>query len=209
MTSSGMTPHDMTPHDMTPPAPNPDDAVTRTVIEDTQHWLLQAVVGLNLCPFAKAVVVKQRVRYAVCLSPDPDDVLQMLRHELTHLRDTDPETLDTTLIMAPFAWPDFFDFNQFLDDCDAVLQDLELDGELQIADFHPRYQFAGVDADDISHHTNRAPYPTLHLLRESSIDQAVAAYPDAAMIFERNIATLEALGHEGWQRLGIQARVAP
>ena len=194
---------------MTLPNPTTDDELTRTVIEDTQHWLMQAVVGLNLCPFAKAVVVKQRVRYAVCLSTDPADVLQMLRHELAHLRDTDPETLDTTLIMAPFALPDFFDFNQFLDDCDAVLLDLDLDGELQIADFHPHYQFAGVDADDISHHTNRAPYPTLHLLRESSIDQAVAAYPDAAMIFERNIAALEALGLEGWQRLGIQTRVAP
>jgi hypothetical protein len=194
---------------MTLPNPNSDDELTRTVIEDTQHWLMQAVVGLNLCPFAKAVVVKQRVRYAVCLSTEPADVLQMLRHELAHLRDTDPETLDTTLIMAPFALPDFFDFNQFLDACDAVLLDLDLDGELQIADFHPHYHFAGVDADDISHHTNRAPYPTLHLLRESSIDQAVAAYPDAAMIFERNIAALEALGLEGWQRLGIQTRVAP
>ena len=179
---------------------------SQTAIEDTQHWLMQAVVGLNLCPFAKSVVVKNRVRYAVCLSAQPDDVLALLRDELMHLRDADSETLDTTLLIAPHLLPDFFEFNQFLNECDALLRQLDLDGVLQVADFHPRYQFAGVEADDISHHTNRAPYPTLHLLRESSIDQAVAAYPDAALIFDRNIEVLRALGQSGWDQLGIQAR---
>ena len=181
-------------------------AQERQAIEDTQHWLMQAVVGLNLCPFAKSVVVKNMVRYVVCLSPEPDDVLDLLRAELMHLRDADPETLDTTLLIAPHLLPDFFAFNQFLDDCDAVLQDLSLEGVLQVADFHPRYQFGGVDADDISNYTNRTPYPTLHLLREASIDQAVEAFPDAALIFERNIALLEELGHEGWRALGIRGQ---
>ena len=175
----------------------------RTVIEDTQKWLLQAVVGLNLCPFAKAVVVKDRVRYRVCASPEPAQVLAMLREELHHLVEADPRMLDTTLLMAPNALPDFLDFNDFLADCDAVLTDLELDGVLQVADFHPHYQFGGTEADDISNYTNRAPYPTLHLLREASIDAALEAYPDASLIFERNIAVLNQLGPAGWEALGI------
>lgn len=178
----------------------------QTVVADTQKWLLEAVVGLNLCPFAKSVVVKDMVRYRVTDSQNPDEVLALLREELLHLRDADPEKLDTTLLVAPNLLPDFFEFNQFLQACDAVLQDLDLEGELQVADFHPRYQFGGVAEDDISNYTNRTPYPTLHLLRESSIDRAVEAYPDAAEIFERNIALLEKLGHAGWQALGIQAR---
>ncbi len=179
----------------------------RIAIEDTQKWLLQAVVGLNLCPFAKAVVVKDRVRYRVCPSAQPEELLAMLREELQHLAAADPETLDTTLIIAPRALPDFLDFNDFLADCDRVLTDLELDGVLQVADFHPRYQFGGTDVDDIENFTNRAPYPALHLLREASIDQAVQAYPDASLIFERNIEVLKKLGHEGWANLRVASRL--
>ena len=179
----------------------------RTVIEDTQTWLLEAVVGLNLCPFAKAVVVKDMVRYRVCASAEPADVLAMLREELQHLAQADPSQLDTTLLIAPNALPDFLDFNDFLAACDDVLVDLALDGVLQVADFHPRYQFGGTDADDIENFTNRTPYPTLHLLREASIDKAVQAYPDASRIFERNIEVLTQLGHAGWTQLGITARL--
>jgi hypothetical protein len=179
----------------------------RLVIEDTQKWLLEAVVGLNLCPFAKSVVVKDMVRYRVCASAEPADVLAMLREELQHLAEADPDKLDTTLLIAPDALPDFLDFNDFLADCDEVLMELELDGVLQVADFHPRYQFGGTDVDDIENFTNRTPYPTLHLLREASIDKAVEAYPDASLIFERNIEVLNRLGHAGWQALGIRARL--
>ena len=179
----------------------------RIAIEDTQKWLLEAVVGLNLCPFAKAVVVKDMVRYRVCASFDPADVLAMLREELQHLAEADSDTLDTTLLIAPNALPSFLDFNDFLADCDEVLIDLELDGVLQVADFHPHYQFGGTEVDDIENFTNRTPYPTLHLLREASIDKAVEAYPDASLIFERNIGVLNKLGHEGWAKLGIQTRL--
>lgn len=179
----------------------------RTAIEDTQKWLLQAVVGLNLCPFAKAVVVKDMVRYRVCASTEPADLLAMLRQELQHLAEADPEQLDTTLLIAPNALPDFLDFNDFLAECDDVLMDLELDGVLQVADFHPRYQFGGTQVADIENYTNRTPYPTLHLLREASIDKAVEAYPDASLIFERNIEVLNKLGRAGWEALGVGARV--
>ncbi len=179
----------------------------RIAIEDTQKWLLEAVVGLNLCPFAKSVVVKDMVRYRVCASSDPADVLVLLREELQHLAAADPAVLDTTLLIAPHALPDFLDFNDFLADCDDVLAEFELDGVLQVADFHPRYQFGGTDVEDVENFTNRTPYPTLHLLREASIDKAVEAYPDAAMIFERNIEMLQQLGHAGWAQLGIAARL--
>ncbi len=186
-------------------SPMPEEE--RIAIEDTQRWLMQAVVGLNLCPFAKAVVTKNLVRYRVCLSTEPADVLKLLREELQHLSSTDESLLDTTLLIAPHLLPDFYEFNAFLSDCEDVLLDMNLEGVLQIADFHPQYTFAGEDPQGMSHFTNRTPYPTLHLLRESSIDKAVAAYPDAALIYERNMALLEKMGHEGWAALGLQARV--
>ena len=186
---------------------SPMPEAERIAIEDTQRWLMQAVVGLNLCPFAKAVVTKNLVRYRVCLSTEPADVLKLLREELQHLSSTDESLLDTTLLIAPHLLPDFYEFNAFLSDCEDVLLDMNLEGVLQIADFHPQYTFAGEDPQGMSHFTNRTPYPTLHLLRESSIDKAVAAYPDAALIYERNMALLEKMGHEGWAALGLQARV--
>ena len=173
----------------------------RIAIEDTQLWLTRAVVGLNLCPFAKAVMAKGQVRYVVTELTEPEQVLKLLQTEMQTLVDTDPDTLDTTLLIAPYLLPDFLDFNEFLFDCEAVLQAMDLEGVLQIADFHPRYQFAGTQADDISNFTNRAPYPTLHLLREESIDKAVEAFTDASLIYERNMQVLEDLGREGWEGL--------
>ena len=172
------------------------------VVARTQAWVEQVVIGLNLCPFAKAVVAKRQVRYVVCMDSDPEQVLKLLHTELQHLVDTDSEVLDTTLLIAPNVLPDFLAFNEFLFDCDSVLQSMGLEGVLQIADFHPRYQFAGTEPDDMGNFTNRSPYPTLHLLREDSIDKAVAAFPDASQIYERNVKVLEALGKEGWDALG-------
>jgi hypothetical protein len=179
----------------------------RVVIEDTQLWLNKAVIGLNLCPFAKAVVAKQQVRMVVCMDSEPEQVLNMLQQEMQLLIGTDAAVLDTTLLIAPKALPDFLDFNDFLAECDAVLMDLELDGVLQVADFHPHYQFGGTEVDDVENFTNRTPYPTLHLLREASIDKAVESYPDASLIFERNIEVLNQLGHAGWAQLGIESRL--
>ena len=182
-------------------------AFDNIAIEDTQKWLLEAVVGLNLCPFAKSVVVKDMVRYRVCTSAEPADLLALLREELQYLAEADPDQLDTTLLIAPKVLPDFLDFNDFLADCEDALIELALEGVLQVADFHPHYQFGGTDIDDIENFTNRTPYPTLHLLREASLDKAVEVYPDASLIFERNIEVLNKLGHVGWTALGIQARL--
>ncbi|MEX8518047.1 MAG: DUF1415 domain-containing protein [Leptothrix sp. (in: b-proteobacteria)] len=175
------------------------------VIAATQTWLERAVIGLNLCPFAKAVHVKQQIRYVVSPATTPEALLQQLIDELQRLADTDPEQVEMTLLMHPHVLKDFLDYNDFLDVADAAIDELDLAEELQIASFHPDYQFADSEPDDIENFSNRSPYPTLHLLREASIDQAVAAFPDAADIYQRNIETLQKLGHAGWKKLFADA----
>jgi len=174
-----------------------DDAI----IAATQRWVERAVIGLNLCPFAKAVQVKGQVRYVVSHATDPDALLHDLARALHALHAADPAQVDTTLLIHPHVLRDFLDFNDFLDAADAAVAELGYDGELQVASLHPDYQFAGTAADDIGNFTNRSPYPTLHLLREDSVERAVAAFPDPEAIGERNVRTLEALGHAGWAAL--------
>ena len=172
-----------------------------TAIEETIAWLEKAVIGLNLCPFAKAVHSKGQIRWVLSETTEPAALLELLVQELQHLAAADPEAVDTTLIVHPQVLQDFLDFNDFLGVADAALEELGLDGALQIASFHPQFQFAGTMDDDITNATNRSPFPTIHLLREDSVDAAVAAFPDAESIFERNIETLNRLGSEGWKRL--------
>ena len=173
----------------------------QTVIAATREWLEKAVIGLNLCPFAKAVVVKNQVRFVVSHAPHLDGLLEDLDRELDFLAAADPEAVDTTLLIHPMLLPDFLDFNDFMQLAEAAVGEHGLDGVIQIASFHPAFQFEGTELDDISNYTNRAPFPTLHLLREASIERAVAAFPEAETIYERNIETLQALGHAGWQAL--------
>jgi hypothetical protein len=173
------------------------------IVAATRRWVERAVIGLNLCPFAKAVYVKEQVRFVVSPATTPEALLEELMNELQDLSDTDPDKVDTTLLIHPFVLNDFLDFNEFLDVADAAVEDMKLDGDIQVASFHPDYQFADSDPNDIGNYTNRAPYPILQLLREESIDRAVEAIPDAAEIFEKNIETLENLGHEGWDKLDV------
>lgn len=171
-----------------------------SALADTRRWLERAVIGLNLCPFAKAVHTKGQIRWVECPAAAPGVVLELLVQELQHLAAADPADTDTTLIVAPALLPRFEDFNEFLGAADDALVALGLQGTLQIAAFHPRWVFEGTTADDITNHTNRAPHPTLHLLREDSVARAVAAYPDAEAIYGRNIATLRRLGPAGGQK---------
>jgi uncharacterized protein len=170
-------------------------------IAATQHWLEQAVIGLNLCPFAKAVHMKQQIRWVESAARDAQALLDDLVHELQLLAAADPESVETTLLIHPHALNDFLDYNDFLDVADGAVAQLRLDGVLQVASFHPDYQFEGTAPGDVENFSNRSPYPTLHLLREVSIARAVASNPDAAAIYERNIETLRSLGAQGWDRL--------
>jgi hypothetical protein len=162
-------------------------------LQDSQAWLEQAVIGLNLCPFAKAVHAKGQIRWVESSATQPRELLADLVAELKHLHATPAETTDTTVLVCPQALADFLDFNDFLDVAEGALEDLGLDGDLQIASFHPQFQFEGTEPGDAGNLSNRAPHPTLHLLREDSVERAVEAFPEAEAIFERNIETLEAM----------------
>jgi hypothetical protein len=178
-----------------------ETAANSEYISSTTRWLERAVIGLNLCPFAKAVQVRQQVRMVVSTATNIDTLCEDLLDELQLLAHADPEQLDTTLLIHPLVLSDFLDYNDFLEIADRAVDELKLTGQLQVASFHPQYQFADTERDDITNFTNRSPYPMLHLLREASIDKAVAAFPDAASIFEKNIATMRTLGHAGWTAL--------
>lgn len=172
-----------------------------SAIAATRHWLEHAVIGLNLCPFARAVHVKEQIRWVESEARDTQALLDDLARELQFLAAADPERVDTTLLIHPLVLTDFLDYNDFLDVADAAIDELGYAGILQVASFHPDYRFEGTAADDVSNFSNRSPHPMLHLLREDSIARAVANYPDAAAIYERNVETLNRLGTDGWHRL--------
>lgn len=171
------------------------------IIAATRRWLEKSVIGLNLCPFAESVHGAGRVRFFVSDRRSASLLLADLRSELTVLHEADPARWETTLLIHPWVLTDFIEYNDFLSVCEATVAELGLEGELQVASFHPRYQFAGTEPEDIENYTNRSPHPMLHLLRESSVARAVAAAPDTEEIYRRNIRTLRRLGHAGWRRL--------
>jgi hypothetical protein len=176
-----------------------DDAI----VAATRDWLEKAVIGLNLCPFAKAVHARGQIRYYVSRARSLDELLDDLERELRALAASAPEEIDTTLVIHPHMFGDFLDYNDFLERADEFVEELGFAGELQIASFHPRYQFEGTEADDITNFTNRSPYPMLHLLRERSVDAAVAAFPEAETIYLKNMETMRKLGRSGWDALAV------
>jgi hypothetical protein len=178
----------------------PEDA---PFIEATRRWVERAVVGLNLCPFARAPLIQQKIRFAVSHARDTDALLDDLCGELQSLAAADPADCETTLLIHPHVLGDFLDYNDFLDVADAAVETLKLDGVLQVASFHPHYQFADSAPDDIENFSNRSPYPTLHLLREASVERAADAMSDPDEIYRRNMDTLRRLGAEGWQALWL------
>lgn len=180
----------------------PDHAAA---IASTRRWVEKVVIGLNLCPFAKAVSTRGQIRYVVSDAKQVAALLEDLEAELRLLSVTAPEQVDTTLLIHPFVLTEFLDYNDFLDLADSAVERLGLAGVIQVASFHPQYQFAGASPDDVTNCTNRSPFPVLHLLREASVDAAVAAFPDAALIYQHNIETLRRLGIDGWIALGRDA----
>jgi uncharacterized protein len=172
-------------------------------IRDTQRWLERAVIGLNLCPFAKAVYVKGQVHFAVSKALQTSEVLDDLRLELDALVALDPAARETTLLIVPGCLKDFFEFNELMAHAERLVRRRRLEGVIQLASFHPRFLFADSEEDDVANFTNRAPYPTIHLLREASIDRAVAAIAQPEAIYQANIETLRRLGRQGWADLAV------
>lgn len=195
---------------MTPPRPDPDRPTAdpdRRIVRETQAWVRHAVVGLNLCPFAKAPMVKDQIRYVVCDAGNETGLLAALETELATLAETDLEQVETTLLIHPNLFADdFLAFNDFLDAAEAAVEALGHGGVFQIASFHPHYQFAGTAPDELGNATNRSPYPTLQLLRESSVARAIDDFSEAEAIFEANVRRIEALGTEGWAALRARCR---
>jgi hypothetical protein len=179
------------------------------VIAATREWLEKAVIGLNLCPFAKPVHAGNQIRYAVSDAQTPEALRADLGRELQALAAANRANVETTLLIHPRVLVDFPDYNDFLDIADAAVEELGLTGTIQVASFHPQYRFADTEPDAIENFSNRSPYPMLHLLREESVERAVAAFPDVARIPERNIETLRSIGHDGWRRLGFAASPQP
>ena len=174
------------------------------VLAAMRLWIEKAVIGLGLCPFARQVYVRDQVRLVVSEARHLDAFLEQLDDELEFLAATDPAEVDTTLLIHPTLFADFETFNEVVGIAEEAVLEHELDGVLQVASFHPRFQFGGTDEDDIGNYTNRAPFATLHLIREDSLTKALAAFPGAPEeIYTRNIETLEKLGHEGWRQLGL------
>jgi hypothetical protein len=178
-------------------------ATPEEIVLATRDWLEKAVIGLDLCPFARAVHVRGQIRYVVSEAETPEDLLADLAQELQLLATADPGEVDTTLLIHPRVLTDFLDYNDFLGVAEETVAELGLEGEIQVASFHPGYQFAGTAPDDIENYTNRSPYPILHLLREASVERALEAFPEPSRIYEKNIETMRRLGHAGWRRLGI------
>lgn len=174
-------------------------------LDATTRWLERAVIGLNLCPFARAPHLQGRLRLRVSHARDTDALLDDLCGELQSLAAADPADCETTLLIHPHVLGDFLDYNDFLDSADAAVETLKLDGVLQVASFHPQYQFAGTAPDDIENASNRSPWPTLHLLREASVERATESMSDPDEIYRRNIETLRKLGSAGWKALDVGA----
>lgn len=179
--------------------------LSQTAVADTRRWLERAVIGLNLCPFAKAVLVKGQVHFAATLEEDAAGVLEAFTSELEALLALPASERDTTLLVVPRGLEDFLTFLDVVARAERIVRKRGLEGVVQVAHFHPRFTFAGTDEDDITNCTNRSPWPTLHLLREESLDRAVAAFPDAAAIYDVNMERLRALGQDGWDALGVGA----
>jgi uncharacterized protein len=177
--------------------------VQKVFVRDTRCWLERAVIGLNLCPFAKAVHAKGQAHYAVSAAKNPAAVLHDVGVELDELLARDPADRETTLLIVPHCLEDFLQFNDFMAQAERLVRKRGLEGVIQLASFHPRFQFQGTEPDDITNCTNRSPYPTVHLLREESIDRAVQAFPDAEAIYETNMETMRQLGAHGWNALRV------
>jgi uncharacterized protein len=174
---------------------------TDEIIAATRVWLERSVIGLNLCPFAESVYRGNRVRMRVSEQRSAAALLEDFRAELIDLDAADPLVCETSLLIHPWVLADFIEYNEFLEVCESAIVELGLEGVLQVASFHPLYQFEGTESQDIENYTNRSPFPMLHILREASIERAIAAFPDPDQIYLRNIRTLKTLGHAGWERL--------
>lgn len=168
-------------------------------------WLESFIVELNLCPFARPVVASDALRVAICESEDLDQLHRTFLTELDLIQQSSEEEIATTLLVMPNALANFDNYLIFLDNAEALIEELGLDGTIQLASFHPEYLFDGEAEDSASHFSNRSPYPVIHFLREDMLFNALDEFPNPEQIPLRNISTLEKIGRaeieSRWQKL--------
>ena len=172
----------------------------KQVAAQTRKWVQEIVMHHNFCPFAHKPFRNDTIRYSVCMADEPEGVVETFIEELLTLRDGNREELETTILVTPNCFAKFEDYNQFLDIADELIEQLHLEGQIQVASFHPDYQFADLELDDVRNYTNRSLYPTFHLILEDSIDEARESYPDVHVIPENNMKLLAEMGLEEAQR---------
>ena len=165
---------------------------SQTVIRETKNWVLQVVIGLNLCPFAKKEFDQDKIRFSTYEGQTDEGLMDMLQTELELLQSD--STIETTLLIHPYVLSDFYTYYGFLDKVEHYLLDSDLNIDFQVASFHPEYQFEDTNIDDVENYTNRSPYPMLHLLREHSLDRAIDLHSDTSKIPERNQRLLREMG---------------
>lgn len=174
-----------------------------TFLDETRRWVAHFVIRWRLCPFAKAPFDAGRIRWVLSEATTPETLLADARREWVMLDDLPAAEVETTLLVHPYVLSDFFDYNDFLGEVEDGLAEDGLEGVLQVASFHPDYQFAGVPFDDPANETNRSPYPMLHIIREESISKVVDTFPNIDSIPERNVELLRGLGEQerrAWQK---------
>ncbi|KKN38629.1 hypothetical protein LCGC14_0751600 [marine sediment metagenome] len=169
------------------------------IVKSVQKWVNTFVMDMNLCPFAKHEMLKNRVRFATTKAISEEELLRSLQDELELLNND--SSVETSLLIHPNVLQDFYDYNEFLSYADELLLEMGLEGIYQIASFHPHYQFGGTNPDDAENYTNRSPYPLLHLIREASLERAIEEYPDVDQVPIRNVALMNSLGQNKLQAL--------
>jgi hypothetical protein len=172
----------------------------KQIIAETRQWVQDIVIRHNLCPFAHKPFRNDVIRYSLSHASSDDALVNDLINELLLLRDADVSQAETTLLITPHCLNDFSRYNQFLDVADMLISQFGLEGTIQVASFHPDYQFADLDYDDVRNYTNRSLYPMFHLILEASIERARISHPDVESIPKINMTLLQQIGLEEIKR---------
>ena len=179
-------------------SPNTD---INAITEQVDQWLNDVVIGLNLCPFAAKPQRNKQIKIFVSEASQEEALLEDILLQLIELRNTEPEKLETTLVVVPNMLQDFWDYNFFIDWVEGLIKQQDWEGIFQVATFHPDYCFGGAEPEDDENLTNRSPYPVFHLIREESMEKVLKHYPDPESIPDTNIARVSALSEEERQKL--------
>ncbi|HHP0479969.1 TPA: DUF1415 domain-containing protein [Vibrio campbellii] len=179
-------------------SPNTD---INAITEQVNKWLNDVVIGLNLCPFAAKPQRNKQIKIFVSEASQEEALLEDILLQLIELSNTEPEKLETTLVVVPNMLQDFWDYNFFIDWVEGLIKQQDWEGIFQVATFHPDYCFGGAEPEDDENLTNRSPYPVFHLIREESMEKVLKHYPDPESIPDTNIARVSALSEEERKKL--------